>query len=73
MPFTSIVASIPIAIGGIGLRENALAFLVALFGASESQAALFSFLILFIILFNALLGGLVYLAKNKYFKSRGVI
>lgn len=73
VPFTSIVASIPITIGGIGLRENALAFLVALFGASESQAALFSFLILFIILFNALLGGLVYLAKNIFFKSRGVI
>ncbi|MCG9479965.1 MAG: flippase-like domain-containing protein [Actinomycetia bacterium] len=73
VPFTSIVASIPITIGGIGLRENALAFLVATFGASESQAALFSFLILFIILFNALLGGLTYLGKNVFFKPKGVI
>ncbi|MGM0365706.1 MAG: lysylphosphatidylglycerol synthase transmembrane domain-containing protein [Actinomycetota bacterium] len=73
VPFTSIVASIPITIGGIGIRENALAFLVETFGATESQAALFSFIILFIILFNALLGGLVYLIKNIFFKTKGVI
>jgi len=73
VPFTSLVASIPITIGGIGLRENALAFLVATFGAAESQSALFSFIVLFIILFNAVLGGLVYLIKNIFYKSKGVI
>ncbi len=69
----SIVSNIPITVGGIGVRENALAFLLAAFGTTQSQAALFSFIILFIILFNALLGGLVYLAKNLFYKSKGVI
>jgi len=39
----------------------------------ESQATLFSFIILFIILFNGLLGGIVYLFKNVFYKSKGII
>ncbi len=73
VPFTSIVASIPITIGGIGLRENALAYLMILLGANESRAALFSFLVLFMILFNGVAGGLVYLFKNIFYKSKGII
>ncbi len=69
----SIVANIPITIGGIGVRENALAFLLVALGTTRSQAALFSFIILFIILFNAMLGGLVYIAKNLFYRSKGVI
>jgi len=73
VPFTSLVASIPISIGGIGIRENAMVFAVMSFGVVESQATLFSFIILFIILFNGLLGGIVYLFKNVFYKSRGII
>ena len=69
----SIVSNIPITVGGIGIRENALAFLLVTFGTTQGEAALFSFIILFIILFNAMLGGLVYLAKNIFYRSKGVI
>jgi len=71
VPFTSLVASIPISIGGIGIRENAMVFAAMSFGVVESQATLFSFIILFIILFNGLLGGIVYLFKNIFYKSMG--
>ncbi len=73
VPFASLAASIPISIGGIGIRENAIVFAVMSFGVVESQATLFSFIILFIILFNGLLGGIVYLFKNIFYRSRGII
>lgn len=73
VPFASLVASIPISIGGIGIRENATVFILESFGIAESQAVLFSFIILFIILFNGILGGLVYLFKNIFYRSKGII
>ena len=73
VPFASLASGIPISIGGIGIRENALVFIIKSFGIAESQAVLFSFMILFIILFNSLLGALVYLFKSVFYKSRSII
>ncbi|MBC7333572.1 MAG: flippase-like domain-containing protein [Actinobacteria bacterium] len=70
LPFSAMVANLPISIGGLGVRENTLAFILSLIGISESKAAIFSFLVLFIVLFNALIGGLVYLFKNIFFSTR---
>jgi len=72
-PFTSLASSVPIAIGGMGIRENATVFVLESFGASTADATLFSFIVLSIILFNALIGGLVYILKNIFYKSKGVI
>lgn len=73
LPFAQIASSAPIAIGGIGLRENAATFALESFGVSTSNATLFSFIILSIILLNAIIGGLVYVVKNIFYKSKGVI
>ena len=73
LPFAQIVTSIPISIGGIGIRENATVFVLESFGASTGDATLFSFIVLSIILLNALIGGLVYILKNIFYKSKGVI
>lgn len=71
LPFSSAVANIPISIGGIGLRENALVFILVLMGIPRGSAFIFSIIILFVILFNALIGGVVYLFRNLFFsKSR---
>lgn len=70
LPFSAMVANLPISIGGLGVRENTLVFILSLIGISESKAATFSFLVLFIVLFNALVGGLVYLFKNIFFSAR---
>ena len=72
-PFTALASGVPIAIGGMGIRENALAFAIESFGVSRADATLFSFIVLSIILFNALVGGLIYLFKNVFYKSKGVI
>jgi hypothetical protein len=69
LPVSSAIANIPVSIGGIGLRENTLMFMLALMGIPEEIAFVFSIIILFIILFNALIGGLVYLFRNIFFRS----
>jgi hypothetical protein len=69
LPISSAIANIPVSIGGIGLRENTLMFMLVLMGIPKEIAFVFSILILFIILFNALIGGLVYLFRNIFFRS----
>ncbi len=73
LPFVQLASSVPIAIGGMGLRENAAVFALESFGASRSDATLFSFIVLALTLLNALLGGLVYILKNLFYKSRGIL
>ncbi len=72
-PFASVVTSLPISIGGLGIRENATVFILEIFGASRADATLFSFIVLSIILFNALLGGLVYVLKSIFYRSKSII
>ncbi len=72
-PFTSLASGVPIAIGGMGVRENVLAFAIESFGVGRADATLFSFIILSIILFNALVGGLIYLFKNVFYRSKGIV
>ena len=72
-PFSSLISGVPIAIGGMGIRENATVYVLESFGVSRADATLFSFIVLSIILFNALVGGLTYLLKNIFYRSKGFI
>jgi len=73
LPFVSVASSVPIAIGGMGIRENAAVFALESFGAARPDATLFSFIVLSIILFNSLIGGLVYMLKNIFYRPKGII
>jgi len=73
IPFVSLVSSIPITIGGIGIRENALVFAIASFGIIQSRATLFSLIILAIILIIGMIGGIIYLFKNVLYRSKSFI
>ncbi|MCJ7472715.1 MAG: flippase-like domain-containing protein [Actinobacteria bacterium] len=73
IPFVSLVSSVPITIGGIGIRENALVFVIASFGILESQAILFSLIILAIILIIGMIGGIIYLFKNILYRSKSFV
>ena len=73
IPFVSLISSVPITIGGIGIRENALVFAVTSFGVAQGQATLFSLILLAIILINGMIGGVVYLIKNIFYKSKSFI
>jgi uncharacterized protein (TIRG00374 family) len=73
IPFVSLVSSVPITIGGIGIRENALVFAVTSFGIAQGQATLFSLILLAIILIIGMIGGIIYLFKNIFYRSKSII
>ena len=73
IPFVSLASSVPITIGGIGIRENALVFAITSFGIAQGQATLFSLIILAIILIIGMIGGIIYLIKSLFYKSKSFI
>ena len=73
LPFIALASSVPITIGGIGIRENALVFIIVSFGIARGQAALFSLIVLAIILIIGMIGGITYLIKNIFYRSRSII
>lgn len=63
VPIVTIIAMIPISIGGIGLRENSLVFIMVTLGAIREKAALSSLTIFMFLLVFGIIGGLVYIIK----------
>jgi len=57
-PVVAIITMLPISIGGLGLRENALVFILVAMGVANERAAVFSLLILVMFLALGILGGL---------------
>jgi len=72
-PIIILSSNIPISIGGIGVRENIAVVMLKQFGVEQGTAVIFTLVILSIILFNTLAGGLVYVFKNIFYKSRGFL
>jgi hypothetical protein len=65
----AVIAMIPISIGGIGLRENSLAFIMVAMGVNNEKAALCSLIILFMLIIMGGVGGIIYIIR-PYFESR---
>jgi hypothetical protein len=68
-----VFTGIPISIGGLGVRENTIVFILTRFGVSNNEAVIYSFLVLFMYIFAAFLGGITYLLKNIFYKSKTFI
>jgi len=73
VPVIFVLTGIPISIGGLGVRENTFVFLLKKFGVANDLAVAASFLVLFTTIFNALLGGIIYLIKSVFYKSKSFI
>jgi len=69
VPVVATIAMIPISIGGIGLRENSLVFIMVAMGVTNEKAALCSLLILFMIILMGGVGGIIYIVR-PYFGGR---
>jgi len=70
-PIILLSTILPISIGGIGIRENLAVFLLQEFGVDQNTAVIFSLINLAIILINASIGGITYIFKNIFYRSRG--
>ena len=63
VPVVATIAMLPISIGGIGLRENSLVFIMVAMGIINEKAAIFSLLIFAMFLILGLLGGITYIIR----------
>lgn len=68
VPVVSIITMIPISIGGIGLRENSIVFIMAAMGVTNEKAAVCSLLILIMLIIVGIVGGIVYVVR-PYFEG----
>ena len=68
-----VFTGIPISIGGLGIRENTIVFILTRFEVSDSTAVTFSLLVLFMYIFTAVVGGIIYFFKNIFYKSKSFI
>jgi len=67
-PVVAIITMLPISIGGMGLRENSLVFILVAMGVMNERAAVFSLLILVMFLALGLLGGLASIIRPFFSK-----
>ena len=68
VPVVTIIAMVPISIGGIGIRENTLVFIITAMGVGSEQAALCALLIFLMLIFIGIIGGIIYSIRPHHIK-----
>ena len=63
VPVVATIAMLPIAIGGTGLRENALVFFMVALGAQNEKAAMTSLILFVMLLLLGIIGGITYAVR----------
>lgn len=69
--YVTLILLLPISIGGIGVREGALASALSLFNISTEGAVTVSFGLFCVQFFRALIGALVFMLKSKFRRENG--
>jgi glycosyltransferase 2 family protein len=69
VPVVTIIAMLPITIGGTGLRENALVFFMVALGAQSEQSAMTSLLLFAMLLVLGIIGGIIYAVRPFVLKQ----
>jgi len=69
VPVVATIAMLPIAIGGTGLRENALVFFMVALGAQNEKAAMTSLVLFVMLLILGIIGGIVYAVRPFILKQ----
>ena len=68
-PIVATISMIPVSIGGIGLRENTLVFILISMGVNNEVAGIHSLLVFFMLVLIGIVGGLIYLVR-PYFENK---
>ncbi len=69
VPVVAAIAMIPISIGGIGLRENSVVFILVAFGVTREKAAVLSLILFAMLIFSGIIGGIIYIVR-PYFENK---
>lgn len=70
-PIVATISMIPVSIGGIGIRENTLVFILISMGVGNEVAGIHSLLVFFMLIIIGIIGGIIYLVR-PYFEKRSV-
>ncbi len=70
VPVVATIAMLPISIGGTGIRENSLVFLMVALGATRSTSTVTSLLVFFMLIVLGLLGAAVYIIRPFVLRQR---
>jgi uncharacterized protein (TIRG00374 family) len=71
VPVVTIIAMLPISIGGAGLRENSLVIIMVALGAANDKATLVSLLTFIMLIIVGIIGGITYNIR-PYIKARTI-
>ncbi len=69
VPVVATIAMLPISIGGIGIRENSLVFLMVALGATSDKATVASLLVFAQLIFLGIIGAIVYVVRPFVLKQ----
>ena len=69
VPVVATIAMLPISIGGIGIRENSLVFLMTALGATSDKATVVSLVIFAQLLLLGIIGAIVYVVRPFVLKQ----
>ncbi len=75
VPVVAIIAMIPISIGGIGLRENSIVYIMVAMGVGNEKAALCSLILFAMLIFVGIIGGITYSVRpyiTDYFSKKEI-
>jgi len=70
VPIVMTIAMLPISIGGIGLRENSIVFILVAMGIINEKAAVLSLILFAMYISVGLLGGIVYIVRPFFDRSQ---
>jgi hypothetical protein len=65
-PITAIVASLPVSINGIGVKEFVYVYMLRVFEIDTSSAIMFVMTYNMVVLFSSMLGFIPYIVKEKH-------
>ncbi len=69
IPLVYLATLLPISLGGLGIREGTLVFLLAQYGAEASDAAMLSFLVYLSYVLAGITGGIIQLVETIFFNK----
>jgi len=75
VPVVATIAMMPISIGGIGLRENSIVYIMVAMGIDNEKAALCSLILFAMLIFVGIIGGIIYGVRpyvTDYFSKKEI-
>jgi hypothetical protein len=72
VPVITVVSMLPISIGGAGVRENSLVFLMVALGAQPERSAMVSLILFVFLIILGITGAIIYITRPFILNQRSL-